>query len=118
MKSSTACPDAEEFTGIPTLSGLMHSLNQPLTALVCVLEIALTGERTVEDYRRLMREARTQVDRAARISSHLRDYAELSASIGCRRGVACDDNSARLLGSANCTTGPSLCTQTGIDRKQ
>jgi signal transduction histidine kinase len=64
-----------ELFGPRPLDHLLHALNQPLTALGCALELGLTGERTPEDYRRLLLQARRQAEQLNQIARALGDYA-------------------------------------------
>jgi len=50
----------------------LHAVSQPMTALICALEIALRGDRSTQDYRRLLDQALTEAKRIATAARDLR----------------------------------------------
>ena len=61
-----------------TMRQLLHELQQPLTALQCVLELGMSGSRSRQEYRNYFRDALVQVRRVADIAVAMRDGAVLN----------------------------------------
>ncbi|HXZ80788.1 MAG TPA: hypothetical protein VEG30_12715 [Terriglobales bacterium] len=58
------------------VSEAFHSLNQPLTALHCVIELALLQPRSGEEYRMRLRESLQLVDRIFEFTAGVREFVE------------------------------------------
>jgi hypothetical protein len=56
-----------------SLPELLHQLQQPLTALHCVLEMGLIKRRSSEEYRTLLQNALAETDRVLSVAAMIRD---------------------------------------------
>ena len=54
------------------VADFLHHVSQPMTALMCALEIGLRGDRSTEDYRRLLDQALREAKRIALAARDLR----------------------------------------------
>jgi len=68
--------------GPDILEGLLHALNQPLTQLLCSIELALQKPRTQASYMETLSTALAQVERATLLSSVIQEVVQIERKDG------------------------------------
>jgi len=76
VKQAAALALDEDEELRPLLADLFHALNQPLTALRCALELALSKPLTVEESRSVIQMALERAESAARLATAIRALIE------------------------------------------